>query len=232
MMKRSLTLLSILTVLAGCETTTTGSPTTGPVTSTIDFGNDTSTWAFDGECDDPRFQGIGMAVTSSLTNANIRRDATDCRALFNAGQIQFFNSGGIATAPTRPVAPSGPGFSFGNDTSQWAFDGECDDPRFQGIGMAVTASLTNSNIMRDATDCRNLYNSGQIQFFSASGISGGSTGGGINFGNDTSQWAFDGECDDPRFSGPGMAVAGSLTSANIRRDATDCRNLYNSGMVF
>ncbi len=45
----------------------------------------------------------------------------------------------------------------------------------------------------------------------------------IDFGDDTSQWANDGECDDLRFTGPGMAAAGSLSADNIRRDASDCR---------
>ena len=27
----------------------------------------------------------------------------------------------------------------------------------------------------------------------------------VDFGTNTSRWAFDGECDDPRFAGPGAA---------------------------
>ena len=164
----------------------------------------------------------------SLTNANIMRDATDCRNMFNAGQITFLNPNGIVNTVSAPVRPS---VNFGNDSSSWAFDGECDDPRFQGRGMAAAGSLTTSNQFRDATDCRNLFNSGAV-VIRTGGFSPTPSAPSISFGNDSSTWAFDGECDDPRFSGPGMAASGSLTSANIQRDATDCRNLFNAGRVF
>ena len=49
------------------------------------FGDDSSTWSQDGECDDPRFQGTGMA--STLLDEDRFSDATDCRDLFNLGRI-------------------------------------------------------------------------------------------------------------------------------------------------
>ena len=51
----------------------------------VDFGDDTSAWARDGECDDPRFEGPGMAAHS--VEENLGRDATDCRRLFESGQL-------------------------------------------------------------------------------------------------------------------------------------------------
>ena len=51
--------------------------------------------------------------------------------------------------------------NFGNDASQWANDGECDDPRFEGNGMAST--LLNDDRFHDATDCRRLYSSNDIR---------------------------------------------------------------------
>lgn len=51
----------------------------------------------------------------------------------------------------------------------------------------------------------------------------------VNYGNDSSQWAFDNECDDPRFYGPG--TDGILLSSDAFRDATDCRNLCFAGLV-
>ncbi len=51
-------------------------------------------------------------------------------------------------------------FSFGDDTSAYALDGECDDPRFQGQGMAPI--LSDDNTGRDATDCRLLFNQSAI----------------------------------------------------------------------
>lgn len=60
---------------------------------------------------------------------------------------------------------------------------------------------------------------------------GGAHGQNIDFGNDASFWSNDGECDDPRFEGPGMA-SGALRDQDRLRDATDCENLYQSGDVW
>ena len=58
----------------------------------IDFGDDSSMWANDGECDDPRFQGSGMAMT--LLDSDIRRDATDCRLGVEAGRLRVRDTAG------------------------------------------------------------------------------------------------------------------------------------------
>lgn len=60
---------------------------------------------------------------------------------------------------------------------------------------------------------------------------GGAHGQNIDFGNDASFWSEDGECDDPRFEGPGMA-SGNLRERNRLRDATDCENLHRRGEVW
>ena len=52
----------------------------------------------------------------------------------------------------------------------------------------------------------------------------------VNFGDDQSPFARDGECDDARFAGAGMAVT-QLLKADLFHDAEDCRNLYMSGLV-
>jgi hypothetical protein len=49
---------------------------------------------------------------------------------------------------------------FGDDASQWANDGECDDPRFEGEGAAET--LLAEDRGHDAADCRRLFNAGRI----------------------------------------------------------------------
>ena len=55
------------------------------------------------------------------------------------------------------------------------------------------------------------------------------TQGPINFGTNDSAWANDGECDDPRFEGPGTD---DLTQTDDRgADASDCLSLYNAGEV-
>ena len=53
----------------------------------IDFGDDTSAWANDGECDDPRFEGPGTAAT--LRGEDLGRDASDCRRLYEEGRIRL-----------------------------------------------------------------------------------------------------------------------------------------------
>lgn len=50
-----------------------------------------------------------------------------------------------------------------------------------------------------------------------------------DFGDDTSSFANDGECDDPRFEGPG--VASYLSDVDLGHDATDCQNLLAQGRI-
>ena len=54
--------------------------------------------------------------------------------------------------------------AFGVDDSAWSLDGECDDPRFTGEGMAPV--LLQDEEMRDATDCSTLFQSGRINLAS------------------------------------------------------------------
>ncbi len=138
------------------------------------FGDDSSNWARNGECDDPRFEGSGMA--SYLIDSDRFSDATDCEALFNLGRVSLIDVNEI---------------NFGDDSSNWARNGECDDPRFQGSGMA--SYLIDSDRLSDATDCEALFNLGEVSLVGANEII---------FGDDSSDWANDGECDDSRFEGP------------------------------
>ena len=57
----------------------------------LDFGDDSSEWARDGECDDPRFEGKGSAET--LLDADAYHDATDCRTLLGQGRISVRTAG-------------------------------------------------------------------------------------------------------------------------------------------
>ncbi len=52
----------------------------------------------------------------------------------------------------------------------------------------------------------------------------------IDFGDDAGRFSKDGECDDMRFSGPGMTDT-LLIDADIRHDATDCRVAYEQGRL-
>ncbi|MFN4211550.1 MAG: hypothetical protein ACK4G5_13365, partial [Devosia sp.] len=96
----------------------------------IDFGDDSSSWANDGECDDPRFEGAGTAT--ELLDDDIRKDATDCRAAYEAGTVTL-KDGGTAPADIAIATPID-AIDFGDDSSEWANDGECDDLRFMGEG--------------------------------------------------------------------------------------------------
>lgn len=77
-MKNWILLSSAAVMLAACQPAQT--------TRTIDFGDDSSTWANDGECDDPRFAGPGMTTTTLLAS-DILHDATDCRAAYARGAL-------------------------------------------------------------------------------------------------------------------------------------------------
>ena len=61
-------------------------------TAQVNYGNNSSTWANDGECDDPRFEGPGMTATA-LLDEDIRADATDCRTAFEAGLLTLRGEG-------------------------------------------------------------------------------------------------------------------------------------------
>ncbi len=123
---------------------------------------------------------------------------------------------------------------FGDDQSMFANDGECDDDRFSGIGMASVP--VSEDRFHDASDCRVLFDAGSLSLFgevySAARAPAGDTGveiTTIDFGNNTSLYANDGECDDPRFEGPGSA--GYNTDKDLMRDASDCRMLFDAGLI-
>ena len=88
----------------------------------------------------------------------------------------------------------------------------------------MASSVIVQNRGRDAADCRRLYDEGRVRLFGVDFDSGA-----IDFGDDASDWAQDGECDDPRFKGEGMD---SFPLDRDRgHDATDCRRLYNEGRI-
>lgn len=256
-----------------------------------DFGTDASAWANDGECDDPRFEGAGMAP-GPLLEVDALADASDCAAAFQQGTIALIGGGGVAAAPPPkgapapaadtaaaadpamapapapapaatpdPAAPTpkpAPGTTagstppadpaatadpatepavtpalaagsvdYGNDSSEWANDGECDDRRFVGAGMATSLGWQHTG--RDATDCRTLADAGSIRPWSWTEALAATSCEAVDFGDDASQFANDGACDDPRFEGMGMATV--ITEADLAHDAADCRQLCAMGTV-
>ena len=53
----------------------------------------------------------------------------------------------------------------------------------------------------------------------------------VDFGDDSSPYANDGACDDTRFFGDRGGGAWTRTADHGGRDATDCRNLLNAGVI-
>lgn len=134
--------------------------------------------------------------------------------------------GGGTQAPTTPAAdPSG--INFGDDASQWSNDGECDDRRFAGNGMA--AALGWGDTGHDASDCRNLVQAGAIRLWNFSDALAATQCSAINFGDDSGSYPNDGECDDMRFEGMGMASF--VGPDEVGKDATDCQRTCEFGMV-
>lgn len=119
--------------------------------------------------------------------------------------------------------------NFGDDTSEWANDGECDDKRFSGSGMTDTP-LLDEDIGHDASDCRTAYNDGRLTYQGAASHSSGRDSSHIQWGDDEGSWANDGECDDMRFTGPGMTST-TLLEADVKHDASDCRTAYEQGRL-
>jgi hypothetical protein len=207
----------------------------------IHYGDDAGDFANNGECDDPRFEGQGMA--SIITVADLMHDAADCKAGVEAGRLTY--------PPLPAYAGDGPAptieqIDFGNNESDYADNGACDDPRFGGRLMAEI--LIASDIRRDAADCRKAVELGEIVFVkdaeyipdeysdedyadehiyddSSSTGPAGTNGGrvdlsGIDFGDNESAFALNAECDDRRFRGE--AMANILIESDIGHDASDC----------
>ena len=207
----------------------------------VDFGADTSQWANDGECDDPRFTGPGMTATT-LLDADIRGDATDCKTAFDAGQISL--AGGETpppvtpppvtpppVTPTTPDAPDVPAMSgtinFGDDKGDWPKDGECDDRRFYGSAMA--SNLGWEFVGHDATDCQAALNAGSIALWDEAASLSATQCSAIDFGDDSGPYPNDSECDDIRFEGRGTATVMNLE--NLGKDAADCSAQCTFGII-
>ncbi len=127
---------------------------------TIDFGDDASKFAKDGECDDKRFSGPGMTDTP-LLDSDVKHDASDCRSAHRQGRLTF-NGNQPASGGSGYALSGVDHIIWGDDASKYANDGECDDKRFTGAGMTDTP-LLDSDVKHDATDCRAAFRQGRLQ---------------------------------------------------------------------
>lgn len=117
--------------------------------------------------------GIGLILQqSSIVSFELCRGEDSCVRLVveekkDDSKDQLQDNGDSLVGAIDQSAVSTEPTEFGTDESPWSNDGECDDPRFEGIGMAVV--LVNEDRFRDATDCEELWNRGAIRLASAPG---------------------------------------------------------------
>ena len=99
-------------------------------------------------------------MAEELLDADAYHDANDCKALYERGQVRLR---GPPTAAAPPVDSQiiSDGIDFGDDRSEFANDGECDDPRFKGTGTSSGES-SGEHRFHDASDCKDLYEQGQV----------------------------------------------------------------------
>jgi len=178
-------------------------------------------------------------TATSLLDADIRADATDCRTAFQAGTITLIDPAAAATAAPAapapavevPAAPAAPvvsaAINYGDDSGEFANDRECDDRRFVGAGMATNLSW--SYVGADATDCRNGVESGALKLWEPAAAAAATQCSAINFGDDSGAYPNDNECDDIRFEG--LGVGSFLGVDNLGKDAADCSRLCSFGVV-
>ena len=110
------------------------------------------------------------------------------------------------------------------NSCRFAFDDECDEPRLCAIG----TDTADCSVIDPSNSCMSAFD----------GVCGEPDGCAVGtdtadcdafFGDDSSDWANNGECDDPRFQGQRMASV--LIEQDRGRDATDCRSLFNAGLI-
>ena len=185
------------------------------------LGADSGVWALDGVCNDPRFAAHPrhMSAVEPKDDA-LGKDATDCHFGYLIRQAW----------PTWEW--DGVHIVLGDDSGPWAHDGECDDPRFIGRGMGSVPTV--ENMLRDATDCKKGLEGENVKLSSPALLEEtakalGLLPSGVGLGDDGGSWAFDGECDDPRFTGESSAPL--LEEEDARHDATDCGKALLSGSV-
>jgi hypothetical protein len=133
----------------------------------------------------------------------------------------------IALAVMVPQFGFAQSVRFGDNSSEWAKDGECDDRRFRGAAMA--SSLDADDTGKDRTDCKRGYDMGQLKIWNFKEALAATQCHKINFGDNKSDWPKDGECDDFRFEGPG--TDGVMMQSDVGHDAFDCRKLCDAGQI-
>ncbi|MHA7901174.1 MAG: type III secretion system chaperone family protein [Henriciella sp.] len=159
-----------------------------------------------------RYLILDAGQTRENLSVNLRN------ALAIAGQVQSGEDFSPSTNAT-PDAPSNEqpassAIDFGDDSGEYANDAACDDGRFTDEG--DDWSYQRAHVKRDATDCRTLYEAGEITLY-------------IDFGDNSGAYADDDTCDDNRFTGEGRSIL--QTDSHVGRDAADCVAAYQAGTI-
>src|SRR5690606_3827055 len=144
--------------------------------------------------------------------------------LYDAGLIAIYSPQQIAL---RGFTGEADGIDFGLNDGEFVTDGECDDPRFAGD--KATGAIYDQEEGHDAADCHALYRAGLIRLLTAEELERQNFEGvadGIDFGDNSGEFARDDECDDPRFEGDG--ASGGFGDM-LMRDAADCYVAFLDG---
>ncbi|MEL7541421.1 MAG: hypothetical protein AAGJ51_11000, partial [Pseudomonadota bacterium] len=152
-----------------------------------------------------------LILDDGQTVGNIRTNVLNALAI--AEQIQAEqNTTPEDTAATDSVTLAD--IDFGEDAGDYANDGACDDARFESDG--DDWSYQRNHVLRDATDCRTLYEAGELTLY-------------LDFGDNSGEYANDNTCDDNRFTGDGRSIL--ETDSHVKRDAVDCIVAYRAGTI-
>lgn len=193
----------------------------------VNFGDNSSMFADDGECDDPRFTGPGAAATTFEDNE--MRDANDCRNMFESGQVSLVarasTSSSLASqAPASrqaAQAAAAPQETYTVGTPRGDVNGATlEDGSIFASGTVYGGPIDPGD--PSSSRMPGTANTAPVTTRPASNLA-------IDFGDNSSTWANDGECDDPRFEGDGMAF--TSVDEDRGRDAEDCRAAYEAGTI-
>lgn len=151
-----------------------------------------------------------LILDNGQTMGNIRTNVLNALAI--AENIAEEQNG--AETEAEPETPTVADIDFGEDAGSYANDGACDDARFESDGDDWT--YQRDHVLQDATDCRSLYQAGELTLF-------------LDFGDNSGEYANDDTCDDNRFTGEGRSIL--RTDSHVKRDAVDCIVAYRAGTI-
>lgn len=152
-----------------------------------------------------------LILDDGQTIGNIRTNIRNTLAIAELVQNEQIKA---AEEPEEEVRVSVDSIDFGEDAGNYANDGACDDARFHSDG--DDWSYQRSHVLRDATDCRTLYEAGEITLY-------------LDFGDNSGEYANDDTCDDNRFTGTGRSIL--ETDSHVKIDAVDCIVAYRAGTI-